>query len=305
MKLVSNYATEKHSHEERIAKAKTLSEALPYMRRYAGHTVVIKYGGNAMAGSDPSLNLEESFARDVALLHQVGIHPIIVHGGGPQISKMLDQKQIKSEFIDGLRVTSKDAIKVVETVIGQINKDLTAEIEKAGGKAIGFSGNDSRFMTAEPLTRTMPDGSVRDWGYVGQIKTVDPVLLQQYAAQDLIPVVAPIAVGEDGAIYNVNADTVAGALAAATNAARLILLTDVPGVLDENKELIAELSPLEVQELMQQGTISGGMIPKVETCLHAVANNVDGAVIVDGRVPHALLLEMFTEDGAGTLIKTA
>ena len=268
-----------------------------------GQNVVIKYGGNAMAASDPALDMEQMFARDVALLRQVGINPIIVHGGGPQISKMLDKVQIKSEFIDGLRVTTKDAIDVVEMVVGQINKDLSVAITRAGSQAVGVSGKDANLVIAEKLTRIGSDGTVKDWGFVGEIKQINPDILNIMARENIVPVIAPIAIGEDGETYNVNADTVAGAIAAAVDAARLILLTDVPGVLDHDKKLILELSPDEVATLMNDGVIQGGMIPKVETCLMAINGGVDGAVIVDGRVPHALLLEMFTEDGAGTLIK--
>ena len=300
MKISADYSTKTSSHDERVAEARTLSEALPYMRRYAGHTVVVKYGGNAMAGSAPEM--EQMFARDIALLRQVGINPVIVHGGGPQISSMLNKLAIKSEFIDGLRVTTKDAIDVVEMVVGQINKDLSAAITRAGAQSIGLSGKDSNLVVAEKLTRH-DNGVTKDWGYVGEIKQINPDILNVFAREDIIPVIAPIAIGTDGESYNVNADTVAGAIAASLHAARLILLTDVPGVLDQNMQLISQLSPDEVKNLMAKDIISGGMIPKLETCLTALDGGVDGAVIVDGRVPHALLLEMFTEEGAGTLVK--
>jgi acetylglutamate kinase len=275
-------------------KAAVLAEALPYLRRYAGQTVLVKYGGHAMAdaaGGDP-------FARDIVLLKQVGINPIVVHGGGPQIGQMLQRLGIKSRFIDGLRVTDQETMEIVEMVLaGTINKQLVAAINRAGGCAIGLSGKDGGLIQARKLTR---NGC--DLGFVGEPEHVEGRVLATFRASDIIPVIAPIGVGAAGETYNINADTVAGAVAAAVKARRFLLLTDVPGVLDAEQRLIGELTAGEARRLIAQGTISGGMIPKVETCLDAVEGGVEAAVILDGRVPHAILLELFTE-GAGTLIR--
>jgi acetylglutamate kinase len=272
-------------------QASVLSRALPYLRRYAGKTVVIKYGGHAMgAGGD-------SFAQDVVLLKQVGIHPIVVHGGGPQINRMLDRLGIKSRFINGLRVTDIETMEVVEMVLaGTINKQLVASITAAGGYAIGLTGKDGGLLRARKLTG--PD----DLGYVGEPERVDANMLATFQRSEIIPVIAPIGLGAEGETYNINADTVAGAVAAAVKATRFLLLTDVAGVLDAEKRLIPELSAHQARRLIADGTISGGMIPKVENCLLAVDGGVEAAVIVDGRVPNAILLELFTE-GAGTLIR--
>ena len=281
-------------------KARLLSEALPYMRRYAGATFVIKYGGHAMGEG------AAEFARDIVLLRQVGINPIVVHGGGPQIGKMLKRLDIKSEFIDGLRVTDAATVEVVEMVLaGSVNKDLVALINQAGGKAIGMSGKDARLIQARKLTLTRRDGdreTVHDLGFVGEPEQIETTVLETLTRSSLIPVIAPIGLGPNGETFNINADTVAGAVAGALRADRLLLLTDVAGVKDKSGTLMERLTRRETEALIADGTISGGMIPKVETCLQAVAQGVDAAVILDGRVEHALLLEIFTEHGAGTLI---
>jgi acetylglutamate kinase len=292
------------TREQSLAKARTLSEALPYMRRHAGSTFVIKYGGHAMG--DPKL--AALFARDVVLLRQVGINPVVVHGGGPQIGKMLDRLKIKSEFLDGHRVTDKDTVDVVEMVLaGSINKQIVAEINAAGGFAVGLSGKDGNLIRAQRLRRTKRDpGSnierILDLGLVGEPKEINPHVLEFYERSDITPVIAPIGVGPNNETLNINADTAAGAIAASISARRLRLLTDVEGVLDKHGALIAQMTASEAREYIADGTIQGGMIPKVETCLEAVGKGVDGAVIIDGRVPHALLLELFTEHGAGTLV---
>jgi acetylglutamate kinase len=287
-----------------LAKANILSEALPYMRRFTGKTFVIKYGGHAM-GDDA---LGDVFARDVVLLKQIGINPVVVHGGGPQIGKMLERLKIKSSFVDGLRVTDAATVEIVEMVLaGSINKALVAAINAAGGTAVGLSGKDGKLVQARKLTRTQvdPDSHIErvlDLGFVGEPEIVNPQVLSVFARSDIIPVIAPTGVGADGETYNINADTVAGAIAAALGATRLLLLTDVIGVLDKDKKLIPQLSIDDAQRLIREGVISGGMIPKIETCLSAVIQGVEAAVILDGRVPHALLLEIFTAGGAGTLV---
>ena len=285
------------------SKAATLAAALPYMRRYAGKTVVVKYGGHAM-GDDA---LGEFFAQDVVLLKQVGINPIVVHGGGPQIGQMLERLKIKSSFVNGLRVTDRETVEIVEMVLsGSINKQIVSSINAVGGLAIGLSGKDAGLIKAVKLERRYESDSniekVLDLGFVGEPRRINAKVLETFERSDIIPVIAPIGVGEDGATYNINADTVAGAVAAAVKAARLLLLTDVIGVLDKSKKLLTELSSEEALGLIADGTIQGGMIPKIETCLDAVAGGVEAAVIIDGRVPHAILLELFAE-GAGTLIR--
>jgi acetylglutamate kinase len=282
-----------HSTVEPALIAKVLAEAVPHWVRYAGRTVVVKYGGHAMGAGG------ETFAQDVVLLQQLGMHPIVVHGGGPQINRMLDRLGIKSNFVNGLRVTDADTMEVVEMVlVGKINSHLVTTINEAGGCAIGLTGGDGNFLRARKSTRN------GDLGLVGEPEHVEVGVLDAFRAARMIPVIAPVGASEDGGSYNINSDTVAGAVAAAIKAARFLLLTDVPGVLDGNKKLIPELSAAEVRRLIADGTISGGMIPKVETCLEAVAGGAEAAVILDGRVPHAMLLELFTE-GAGTIIRGA
>jgi len=282
--------------------ARTLSEALPYMRRFAGQTFVVKYGGHAMGDEA----VAEQFARDIVLLKQVGINPVVVHGGGPQIGAMLERLKIKSSFIDGLRVTDQATVEVVEMVLaGSINKQIVTAIQRAGGTAIGICGKDGDLIRAVRLRRTKrdPDSNIEkvlDLGFVGEPSQVNPALLHALEKSEIIPVIAPIGVGAAGETYNINADTVAGAVAAALKATKLVMLTDVPGVLDKQKNLISELTPDRAHALMRDGTISGGMIPKVETCLQAVAGGAGAAHILDGRVPHVLLLEVFTEAGVGT-----
>jgi acetylglutamate kinase len=285
--------------------ARTLSEALPYMRRFAGATFVVKYGGHAMGNDD----LARTFARDVVLMKQVGINPVVVHGGGPQIGAMLDRLKIKSSFIDGLRVTDSETVDIVEMVLsGSINKQVVTAINAAGGTALGLSGKDGRLIEARKLERTTRDPEsnierVLDLGFVGEPAKINPELLLNLIHSNIIPVVAPIGVGPDGETYNINADTSAGAIAATLKAQKLVMLTDVAGVLDKQGELISEMSADRAQALMADGTIHGGMIPKLETCLDAVENGVGAAHILDGRVPHVLLLETFTAAGVGTMIR--
>jgi len=290
-----------------LGQAAVLSEAMPYMRRHAGATFVIKYGGHAMGDA----NLADLFARDIVLLRQIGINPIVVHGGGPQIAVMLDRLKIKSEFIDGLRVTDEETVNVVEMVLsGSINKQIVSAINAAGGFAIGLSGKDGHLIKCDKATRTAndPDSNIEkilDLGLVGEPKEINPHILELFDKSDITPVIAPIGVGPDGETLNINADTVAGAIASAVGAKRLMMLTDVTGVLDKKDQLITDISPAKAKALIKDGTINGGMIPKVETCLKAVEEGVGGAVIVDGRVEHAILVELFTEGGAGTLIRSA
>jgi len=292
------------TRDEWLAKGRILSEALPYMRRHADKTFVIKYGGHAMG--EPELGA--MFARDIVLIKRVGIDPIVVHGGGPQIGQMLERLKIKSSFVDGLRVTDRATVDIVEMVLsGQINKQLAADITNAGGLAIGLSGKDGHLIAARKLQRTRvdPDSSIEqilDLGFVGEPERIDPHLLREFERSDIIPVIAPIGLGPEGETYNINADTVAGAIAGSIQASRLFLLTDVAGVLDKNKQLISHLTVSQARALIEDGTAKGGMIPKIETCIAAVEQGVEAAVILDGRVPHALLLEIFTEGGAGTLI---
>jgi acetylglutamate kinase len=281
-----------------LRTARTLTEALPYMRRYAGKTFVIKYGGHAMVNKE----LAGVFAQDIVLLRQVGVNPIVVHGGGPQINQMLDRLQIKSRFIDGLRVTDAATMEVVEMVLaGSTNKHIVSAINAAGGKAVGLSGRDANLLVATKQVLTK-NGQEIDLGFVGDPKTVDPHVLKTLAQGGMIPVIAPVSAGEGGETYNLNADTAAGAIAAAVGAARLLLLTDVSGVLDKEGKLLENLTVPQVRSLMTDGTISGGMIPKLETCIEAVEGGVEGSVILDGRVPHSLLLEVFTERGVGTFV---
>lgn len=288
-----------------LSKAETLIEALPYFQRYKGRTFVVKYGGHAMG--EPKAARE--FAEDIVLLKAVGINPVVVHGGGPQIGAMLKRLGVESSFVDGLRVTDKVTAEIAEMVLsGAINKELVGWIAQAGGKAIGISGKDGGLVTATKVERTAkdPDSNIEraiDLGYVGEPAEVDTMILDTISAAGMIPVVAPIGAGADGQTYNINADTMAGAIAAALGAARLFLLTDVKGVLDKDGKLLTDLDPTAIQKLRDEGAITGGMIPKLETCVHAVEGGCDAAVVLDGRVPHAMLLEFFTSHGAGTLIR--
>jgi acetylglutamate kinase len=291
--------------KQMLAKAETLIEALPYFQRYAGRTFVVKYGGHAMGDPEAA----RDFAEDIVLLKAVGINPIVVHGGGPQIGAMLKKLGVESRFVDGLRVTDKATADIAEMVLsGAINKELVGWIAAAGGKALGISGKDAGLVTARKVSRTSKDPdshieSVVDLGFVGEPARVDTTILDTTCAAGMIPVIAPIGAGEDGATYNINADTMAGAIAAALKAARLFLLTDVAGVLDKAGGLLTDLTPADIAALQADGTIRGGMIPKLETCVHAVEAGCEAAVVLDGRVPHAMLLEFFTSRGAGTLIR--
>ncbi|MFI5338188.1 MAG: acetylglutamate kinase [Opitutales bacterium] len=286
-------------------RAHVLAQALPYLRRYAGATVVVKYGGHAMGEE----HLAQEFGRDIALLKQVGINPVVVHGGGPQINAMLKRLAITSTFIDGLRVTDAAMVEVVEMVLaGTVNKYVAGLITKAGAMAVGVCGKDGGMIRARKLTRTKidPDSHIEralDLGFVGEPAAVDVRVIHALTGGGLVPVIAPVGVGEDGQTYNINADTVASAVAGALHAERLLMLTDVAGVLDKQKHLIDTLTLTEVQERIDDGTITDGMIPKVECCVDAVRQGVKGAVILDGRVPHACLLELFTEAGPGTLVR--
>ncbi len=285
-------------------QARILSEALPHMQRYDEEIVVVKYGGHAM-GQEQSAR---EFARDIVLLEQTAINPVVVHGGGPQIGDMLNRLGIRSEFAAGLRITDAAAIEVVEMVLaGSINKQIVGFINAAGGKAIGLCGKDGNMVRARKISRSVVDPQsniekVVDLGFVGEPENVDITVLNQLLGRELIPVLAPLATSAEGATYNVNADTFAGAIAGALEAKRLLLLTDVPGVLDKSQALIPELSADQARRLIADGTISAGMIPKVETCIYALEQGVEGVVILDGKVPHAVLLELFTDHGAGTLI---
>jgi acetylglutamate kinase len=287
-----------------LEKAETLSEALPYIQRYAGQTFVIKYGGHAMGDAEAA----ENFAEDVMLLQAVGIKPVVVHGGGPQIGRMLKQLGIESQFHNGLRVTDKETARVAEMVLsGAINKEIVGWIAAEGGKAVGISGKDGGLVIAEKITGREADptrGIERhvDLGFVGDPKINDTTLLETLAEKGLIPVIAPIAPGRDGETYNINADTMAGAIAGALKAARLFLLTDVAGVLSKDGDLLTDLDPTKIEALKADGTVTGGMIPKLETCVEAVLGGAEAAVILDGRVPHAMLVEIFTDQGAGTLV---
>jgi len=283
--------------------ARVLVEALPYILQYEGRNIVVKYGGHAMENG-----VSENFAQDIVLMKMTGIDPIVVHGGGPQIGQMLARLQIPSTFVDGLRVTDQAAIEVVEMVLtGTINKQIVTGINAAGGRAVGISGKDGNLVIAKKLERMKMDpktlqSRLVDLGFVGVPEKVNGEVLSTIINSDLIPVVAPIGVGAKGETYNINADTVAGAVAGAMSAARLLLLTDVEGVLDREGKLIPKLNVAEARALIADGTISGGMIPKIETAIDAVEAGVSGAVILDGRIPHVLLLELFTEHGAGTMI---
>jgi acetylglutamate kinase len=284
--------------------ARVLSEALPHMQRYDEEIIVIKYGGHAMGNEE----VARAFARDIVLLEQTAINPVVVHGGGPQIEAMLKRAGVQSQFAGGLRITDKATLEIVEMVLaGSINKQIVGFINAAGGKAIGLCGKDGNMVTARKVTRAVrdPDSAIErvvDLGFVGEPAKVDTTVLDTVLGKELIPVLAPVAAGADGGTFNVNADTFAGAIAGALKAKRFLLLTDVPGVLDKNKQLIKEMSASDVRKLIADGTISGGMIPKVETCIYALDQGVEGVVILDGKVQHAVLLELLTDLGSGTLI---
>lgn len=286
-----------------IATARTLSEALPYLQRYDGATIVIKLGGHAM-GSEEAM---ADFARDVVLMKQCNVHPVIVHGGGPMINEMLKRLEIKSEFVEGKRVSDAATVEVVEMVLsGRINKRIVQAINAAGGKAVGLSGKDANLMICEKdLASVLRDGEVVsvDLGFVGKPVEMHPEVLRTFLSSDFIPVVAPVATGRAGETFNVNGDTAAGAIAAALKADRLLLLTDVSGVKNAGGDLLTNLTADQVRQLTEQGVISGGMIPKTQTALDALDGGVRAVVILDGRAPHAVLLELFTAHGAGTLIK--
>jgi acetylglutamate kinase len=283
---------------------RVLIEALPYILKYDQKTIVVKYGGNAMTGSGGT----DDFSQDIVLMKQTGIDPVVVHGGGPQIGAMLKKLNINSTFIDGLRVTDEAAVEIVEMVLtGSINKHIVTAVNAAGGRAVGLSGKDGNMVVARKIAMSKidPESGERvavDLGFVGEPEAINPEILHTMMKSEIIPVIAPIGVGRGGETYNINADTVAGAVAGALNAERLILLTDVEGVLDKDKKLVPRLTVREARALIADGTISGGMIPKIQTAIDAVEAGVTAAVILDGRIPHVLLLELFTEHGAGTLI---
>lgn len=275
-----------------FATASTLSKALPYLQRYDGATVVIKFGGHAM-GSDEAM---ETFARDIVLMQQVGVNPVIVHGGGPMINEMLDRLNIKSDFFNGKRVTDEPTMEVVEMVLsGRVNKRIVQAINKQGGQAVGLSGKDAKLITCDQEDPKL--------GLVGTPRNIDPTLLNHLFDADMIPVIAPLGSGDNGETFNINGDTAAGSIAAALNADRLLLLTDVSGVKNTDDETLTELTPKDIKDLIASGEISGGMIPKTETALNAIEGGVRAVVILDGRAPNACLLELYTDHGAGTLIR--
>ena len=285
-------------------QSEILMQALPHMLRYDEATVVVKYGGHAMGDESKA----RDFAKDMVLLEQSGVNPVVVHGGGPQIGAMLERLGIKSKFSGGLRITDKATVEIVEMVLaGAINKQIVGLINAEGGKAVGLCGKDGNLVIARKVTRGGGGGNIEiedvvDLGFVGEPAKVDTTVLDQILGRDLIPVLAPVAQGADGETYNVNADTFAGAIAGALHAKRLLLLTDVPGVLDKDQQLIKELKVDQIHGLIAEGVISGGMIPKVETCIYALERGVEGVVILDGKIPHAVLIELLTDHGAGTLI---
>jgi len=277
--------------------ASVLNEALPYLQRYSGQTVVIKYGGNAMTEE----RLKRSFAQNVVMMKQVGINPVVVHGGGPQIGEMLKKLAIESEFLDGMRVTNADTMDVVEMVLGgAVNKSIVSLLNQVGGRAIGLTGKDSDLIHARPMQ--LPGRATDALGYVGEVERIDTSVIEVLAADNIIPVIAPIGTDASGASYNINADLVASSIAISLNASRLLLLTNTPGILDENEELLTGLTSKDIQALIENGTLRGGMLPKVQCALDAVEAGVSSVVIIDGRVEHAVLLELFTNQGVGTLI---
>jgi acetylglutamate kinase len=287
-------------------QARILAEAIPHLIRYDEQTVVVKFGGNAMGDE----KLSNAFAQDIVYLKQSGINPIVVHGGGPQIASMLNKLEIKSDFVNGLRVTDKPTVEVVEMVLsGKINKEIVSAINRQGGKAVGISGKDANLMIAKKITEMAdPQSNLMkavDIGFVGDPLEVNPHIVEVISRSDLIPVIAPVGISRDGQTLNINADTFASALAARMQAKRLLLLTDVAGVLDGNKQLVPELTTDAARDMIKNGAISGGMIPKIEGCIEVVEAGVEGVVIIDGRVPHCVLLELFTEHGVGTLVRRA
>ncbi len=285
-------------------QSEILMQALPHMLRYDDATIVVKYGGHAMGDEEKA----RDFAKDMVLLEQSGVNPVVVHGGGPQIGVMLKKLGIESRFSGGLRITDKATVEIVEMVLaGAINKQIVGLINAEGGRAVGLCGKDGNMVTARKVTRAAAGGNIEvedvvDLGYVGEPAKVDTTVLDQILGRELIPVLAPVAQGADSETYNINADTFAGAIAGALNAKRLLLLTDVPGVLDKDKQLIKELKVDQIRGLIADGTITGGMIPKVETCIYALEQGVEGVVILDGKIPHAVLIELLTDEGAGTLV---
>ncbi|MAV62645.1 MAG: acetylglutamate kinase [Alphaproteobacteria bacterium] len=288
-----------------LNNADILTGALPYMQKYNGSIIVIKYGGNAMADSD----LVESFCNDIVFLKQSGLKPVIVHGGGPQIGSMLERLGIKTKFESGMRITDEDTLEVVEMVLaGRINKNIASKINSSGGKAVGISGKDGSMIVAEKLTKQNGSNEsniekIIDLGYVGFPKKINNTIIETLIKDDFIPIIAPLGIGVDGKTYNINADTAAGAIASSLKSKRLLILTDVEGVIDSNNNLLEEVNGKKIDEMIESGEVSGGMIPKLNTCLDSVNNGVDAAVIVDGRVKHAVLLELFTDHGAGTLVR--
>ncbi len=288
-----------------IRTARTITEALPFMRRYAGETFVIKYGGHAMGNAE----LAGLFASDIVLLRQVGINPVVVHGGGPQIGQMLERLAVQSDFVDGLRVTDAATVEIVEMVLsGTINKEIVTAINAAGGRAVGISGKDGSLIQARKLQRTKRDKDsniekVLDLGFVGEPSAIDARIVTSIQEAGMIPVIAPIGVGAGGETYNINADTAAGAIAAAMKASRLLMLTDVAGIMDAEGNLVTDPTMQDIQDLRDREVITGGMVPKLETCVKAVEEGVEAAVILDGRMAHSMLLEIFTDRGTGTLIK--
>lgn len=285
-------------------KAEILIEALPYIKRFYGKTIVVKYGGNAMT----DIALQEDFAEDIVLLKLIGINPVVVHGGGPQINALLEKIGKKGEFIQGMRVTDDETLDVVEMVLGGlVNQEIVTLINKAGGKAVGLTGKDGQFIRARRLKLASKENKRKkiDVGLVGEVVSIDPTVIQLLDQQDFIPVIAPLGVDEDGTAYNINADVVAGKLAITLQAEKLILLTNIKGVLDKNGDVIHNITASKIQDLVKDGTISGGMIPKIDFALDAVKSGVKSAHIIDGRVEHALLLEVLTNDGSGTAIRGA
>jgi acetylglutamate kinase len=284
-------------------KANTLSEALPYIRRYHDRTIVVKYGGNAMTEQ----NLKEGFARDVVMLKLVGMNPVIVHGGGPQINELLKKVGKKSEFIQGMRVTDEETMNMVEMVLGELNQEIVSLINRHGGKAVGLTGQDAAFIRAKKMLvkSETNKGEMLDVGFVGEVEAIDPELIALLDTRDFIPVIAPIGVGINGEAYNINADLVAAKLAQTLNAEKLVLMTNITGLLDKSGKLLTGITAAEVDRLIEDGTISGGMLPKIAGALDAVKNGVKNAHIIDGRVEHALLLELLTDEGVGTLIRGA